>query len=1052
MKRILSLTLSLALLTLVFSSVMARPSNDGQRLYPMQVDLQPITGVQSMDARADTLFLFEASGGPSAFGAPGTDGRGFTFDTVGGSADCGWVGVDKTEQPDTYWHLEDALGLGSGTDMSGALPFDTGDTVNDYAMHCGRWGVCGWASEDGYGNNWDQHLRLTCGDFTTSALLELVWMTDYEGDVWDNGEIFIETFTGGVLGLEQIYASDVVHETTLRDTSFVVLESDYPVDTYGDFIVRFHSDGAWSDEDGLLITDVGAMWLDNIRITRDGSMDWENDFETGVMPATVIPEFPTGAGEKSELYNNLYTEDVCSLNMSFAWAFFDLNTINPNYPIPVIQYGPPYLDNDVQSPLLTMAHEVDNPAGTPMVLGIDTQVNLDFWVYADIPSDALIYYSWSLASFTEETGCVGTWKNDNFVYFGDDLQWGIHHEDQAATLAVQESAQNGTVTGIKMALNCVDMCPFWCDSNGSGENHTPGPFLDVARLTLVEASSVAWDMGPWHVLQDNFPLLADDGHGGAAGKVRIDPASNVEQIASPIVVHGDSALVSLNMDGHGGIRESMSTPAGENRPELWMYFQVVSGPHAGMLNASMGDPDGTDGIFSPYEGTVADPEGGALPDWGIVRCDLGYYQGTPQPAKYAMDLADNYFEAGDVIHYFFHAVADDGYTENFPAWALSSTLDLRNPWTLRLLPSDGTTILLADDANGTFSWWEEGFQYNGYSNYDIYRTRAPSSGQENGLAGHAVADQLAQYHCIIWDSGNLQDYAVCSIGSDDKTEDDVLLTNWLTNANSGNVGLWMFGDLIAEDLGEGSGFLANVLGAGLMTPGSYYGTANDIVVPKVFATDPALAYLGGEPSFWVDGGCPSIENFDLVEVVGAMASVSHEWQVQSATEVAGIKNLDPDGNSSITNEQGYKNPVVFHPYSYYQVWDAGYAASADQDYARLQVGHVLANIFECGANTAPDGVPETPAYTRLDGNFPNPFNPNTKISMSLASKEHVSLAVYDISGRLVTQLVNEVMDAGDHQITWNGKDDSGNQAASGVYFYKMNAGNYSATDKMVMLK
>jgi hypothetical protein len=152
------------------------------------------------------------------------------------------------------------------------------------------------------------------------------------------------------------------------------------------------------------------------------------------------------------------------------------------------------------------------------------------------------------------------------------------------------------------------------------------------------------------------------------------------------------------------------------------------------------------------------------------------------------------------------------------------------------------------------------------------------------------------------------------------------------------------------------------------------------------------------------------------------------------------------------NEQGFSNPSVFHPYSYYQVWDSGYALSASQDYARLQVGHVLDLIMSCGANTTPDGVPDTPAYTRLDGNFPNPFNPKTAIRFSLAANEHVNLSVYDISGRLVKELVNSSMISGDHEIIWDGKNNSGNKAASGVYFYKLNAGDFSGTDKMVMLK
>ncbi len=511
-------------------------------------------------------------------------------------------------------------------------------------------------------------------------------------------------------------------------------------------------------------------------------------------------------------------------------------------------------------------------------------------------------------------------------------------------------------------------------------------------------------------------------------------------------------MVGLSMDGHGGIRESFSSAAGENRPELWLYFQVVAGPHSGLLNAAMGDPDGSDGCFSPYEGTVADPISGQ-PDWGIVRADYSRYQGTPQPNKFAFDFADDYFEPGDVIHYFYSAVADDNYSENYPTWALSSSLELREHFVQRCLPTAGSTLLLVDDQGGALSWWREGLMYNGYVGYDIYFTQAGSAGQENGLAGRADLVDIAQYQCIIWDSGNLQDYTVCSVGSDDKTEDDVLLTRYLTESDHAT-GLWMFGDLIANDLGIASPFLNNVLGAQLLYSSIYYKDVTNVVVPKVFAVDPELAYLGGEPSFWVYGGCPEVQDFSLIGVnpAATQASVSHEWEVYTANEVAGIKNLDPDGDGTVLNAQGQTNPVVFHPYSYMQVRDSGYAQSAGQDYARLSVGHVLNLLLNCESNEDPNTVPATPAVTRLLGNHPNPFNPTTTLSFSLAEAGHAKLTIYDISGRLLRVLVNKRLVAGGHDIVWDGKDDRGVSVASGLYFYKLNADNYEASDKMMMLK
>lgn len=90
--------------------------------------------------------------------------------------------------------------------------------------------------------------------------------------------------------------------------------------------------------------------------------------------------------------------------------------------------------------------------------------------------------------------------------------------------------------------------------------------------------------------------------------------------------------------------------------------------------------------------------------------------------------------------------------------------------------------------------------------------------------------------------------------------------------------------------------------------------------------------------------------------------------------------------------------------------------------------------------TAPD------KYT-LTGNYPNPFNPSTTISFSLPEATRVELAVYDLSGRLVATLTNGWMQAGSHEVTFDGSN-----LASGVYVYKMMAGDFSASGKMVLMK
>jgi len=84
---------------------------------------------------------------------------------------------------------------------------------------------------------------------------------------------------------------------------------------------------------------------------------------------------------------------------------------------------------------------------------------------------------------------------------------------------------------------------------------------------------------------------------------------------------------------------------------------------------------------------------------------------------------------------------------------------------------------------------------------------------------------------------------------------------------------------------------------------------------------------------------------------------------------------------------------------------------------------------------------------QLNQNYPNPFNPETKISYSLPLEEFVTIKVYDVLGREVTTLVNEKESAGIHEINLNAS-----AFSSGTYFYKMQAGNFVASKKLILIK
>ena len=93
-----------------------------------------------------------------------------------------------------------------------------------------------------------------------------------------------------------------------------------------------------------------------------------------------------------------------------------------------------------------------------------------------------------------------------------------------------------------------------------------------------------------------------------------------------------------------------------------------------------------------------------------------------------------------------------------------------------------------------------------------------------------------------------------------------------------------------------------------------------------------------------------------------------------------------------------------------------------------------------------------PLLTDLIGNYPNPFNPETNITYSVKETGKVTLEIYNLRGQLVKTLVDDVNEAGDHIVAWNGTNEVGKSVSSGVYFYKMYSGKYTSTKKMILMK
>lgn len=95
---------------------------------------------------------------------------------------------------------------------------------------------------------------------------------------------------------------------------------------------------------------------------------------------------------------------------------------------------------------------------------------------------------------------------------------------------------------------------------------------------------------------------------------------------------------------------------------------------------------------------------------------------------------------------------------------------------------------------------------------------------------------------------------------------------------------------------------------------------------------------------------------------------------------------------------------------------------------------------------------ELPKKFDLRQNYPNPFNPTTVIEYALPKSAHVTIEIYNLLGQKVNVLVDEDQKGGFYRVDWDGKDKKGEELASGIYFYRIQAEDFVKCKKMIMLK
>ncbi|MDP6419616.1 MAG: FlgD immunoglobulin-like domain containing protein [Candidatus Krumholzibacteria bacterium] len=465
---------SLCLMVLIASSAAEMPEPETLR----PPDLPPFRG--------DTLFFFAAEG-PGAQGMPGVGERGYHFN---GQNPAGWFGQEGLDQS-RDWHVAaSSLCAGHGTDMSEALPFDPLDFDNDYALWCGREGPPWWGNPIGYGNDWEQGLKVNWGWAIPGAVsIDFAYAGSIEGDVWDTFRVEVDS-----LGVwKTVYFNNETAEEELLNIHLELDAADFGGEIR-QFRFWFSSDGAWSDEDGLFQSDIGAVWIDNLAV-YDGLIPvLQDDFEDGLLDSTIYEHQNDWTGESLvQLREGVEVVNPCWTNETSVWTFYDPETTEPGYPDGVIPYGPPWARLTLESPAL----EVDQ-YGNPLhlVYGESPPLMLHYDAYLDFPLSSLLFLGRAFSGRPAGEDYYGPWVIDDTILYFDNPD--CHEVVQWCEGIPYDSAFDTEISGVRVQLFVVDMCRYWCEDSDNPPPHTLGALIDNLWLFCDD---------PWTPVVEEVPPL-----------------------------------------------------------------------------------------------------------------------------------------------------------------------------------------------------------------------------------------------------------------------------------------------------------------------------------------------------------------------------------------------------------------------------------------------------------------------------------------------------------------------------------------------------------------
>ncbi len=173
--------------------------------------------------------------------------------------------------------------------------------------------------------------------------------------------------------------------------------------------------------------------------------------------------------------------------------------------------------------------------------------------------------------------------------------------------------------------------------------------------------------------------------------------------------------------------------------------------------------------------------------------------------------------------------------------------------------------------------------------------------------------------------------------------------------------------------------------------------------------------------------------------------------VHSGDPVTGLGDLD--SAPADRRMMGISGPFDFHPGDSVIMLVRMAVGQGSDNISSITVLRNLINApFELQTDIAGETPQQLPDKFSVNQNYPNPFNPTTMIQYALPERARVTIDIHNLLGQRVSRLVNEIQTAGEHTAIWDGTDENGNAVATGMYFYRVKAGDFMDNKKMLLIR